>query len=61
MKNKSVFFYYVQNNKKGLIFLSAVFLIGMIAGIAFINHANENQMQEISNYVISLKDRKSVV
>ena len=36
--------------------LIAIFLIGMIAGIAFINHVKEEQMQEISSYVNSLKD-----
>lgn len=56
MKNKSVFFYYVKNNKKNLIFLVLVFLIGIIAGITFINHAGEEPMQEISSYVNSLKD-----
>lgn len=56
MKNKSVFFYYVKNNKKNLIFLILIFLIGMIAGIAFINNVRAEQMQEISSYVNSLKD-----
>ena len=56
MKNKSVFFYYVQNNKKSLIFLCVVFLLGMIAGITFINHASESQTQEIGTYVNSLKE-----
>lgn len=56
MKNKSVFFYYVKNNKKNLILLILIFLIGMVAGIAFINNVREEQMQEISSYVNSLKD-----
>lgn len=56
MKNKSVFFYYVKNNKKNLIFLVLIFLIGIIAGITFINHVGEEPMQEISSYVNSLKD-----
>ncbi len=56
MKMRSVFFYYVKNNKTGLIVLVIVFLIGMMAGITFINHMNENQMYEISDYVNSLTD-----
>lgn len=56
MRDKSVFWNYMKNNKKSLGFLFIIFLLGMIVGISFINKANENQMQEIGSYVNSLKD-----
>lgn len=56
MKNKSVFFYYAKGNKRSLIFLGFIFLVGMVVGISFINHANENQVQEIGSYINVLKD-----
>ena len=36
--------------------LMFLFCIGIIAGIAFINYANEMQMEEIGSYVNSLKE-----
>lgn len=53
---KSVFFSYVKNNKRVFLMLVIIFLVGIALGIGFINHANEIQMQEISAYVISLKE-----
>ncbi len=54
--NKSVFSYYLKNNKKSFLMLMFLFCIGIIAGIAFINYANEMQMEEIGSYVNSLKE-----
>lgn len=56
MKNKSVFFSYVKNNKKSFFCLLILFFCGLIGGIIFINHASQEQMNEISSYVNSLKD-----
>lgn len=56
MKIKSVFFEYIKANKKTFVSLLIFFFIGMGLGIAFINNANENQIQEITLYVNSLKD-----
>lgn len=56
MKIKSVFFEYIKNNKKTFVVLLIFFFIGICLGIAFINNANENQIQEITVYVNSLKD-----
>lgn len=56
MKNKSVFFCYVKNNKKNFLCLLIIFFIGIAVGITFINHANESQILEIQGYVTSLKD-----
>lgn len=54
--NKSVFSYYLKNNKKSFFMLMIVFCIGVVAGIMFINHANEIQTEEICSYVNSLKE-----
>ncbi len=54
--NKSVFSYYLKNNRKSFLMLMFLFCIGIIAGIAFINYANEMQMEEIGSYVNSLKE-----
>jgi len=56
MKSKSVFFCYVKNNKKSFIWLIIIFLLGSIAGIAFINNAGKTETTEIFSYVNSLKD-----
>lgn len=53
---KSVFFYYLKENKKYFLILVSVFLFSMIVGIYFVNHANELQINEIYNYVSSLKE-----
>ena len=54
--NKSVFFEYLNHYKKNFIILILVFFVGIMGGIMFINHASENQMQEIGSYVNSLKE-----
>lgn len=56
MKIKSVFFEYIKNNKKTFFALIIFFFVGIIAGMVFINNANESQIQEICMYVNSLKD-----
>ena len=43
---KSVFFCYLKNNKKDFLVLIILFFIGIIGGIAFINNANEIQIEE---------------
>lgn len=54
--NKSVFSYYLKNNKKSFFMLMLLFCFGIMGGIAFINHANEIQTEEICSYVNSLKE-----
>ena len=54
--NKSVFSYYLKNNKKSFFMLMLLFCLGIMGGIAFINHANEIQTEEICSYVNSLKE-----
>ena len=56
MKNKSVFFLYLKNNKKNLIFLTILFIIGIVFGIIFVNNSSQMQKEEIYSYVNMLKD-----
>lgn len=56
MKNKSVFFCYLKDNKKTFLCLIIIFFIGIILGITFINNVNSVQSEQIYSYVNSLKD-----
>ena len=53
---KSVFFYYLKENKKSFILLVTIFIFGIVIGIYLVNHANDSQKLEIYNYVDSLKE-----
>lgn len=54
MKKQSVLLEYVLKNKKSYLLILGLFLIGMILGIMFINHASEAQIVEIREYVSDL-------
>jgi len=54
MKINSVFFSYFRENKKTFLRLIIVFFIGIILGIVFINNANQNQINEINDYINTL-------
>lgn len=54
MKKQSVLLEYVLKNKKSFLLIVGLFLIGMILGIVFINHANPTQIEEIKLYVANL-------
>ena len=51
MKNKSVFFLYIENNKRNLIFLGITFIIGIVLGIVLINNTNQESREELNSYV----------
>ena len=54
MKKQSVLLEYILKNKKSYLWILGLFLIGLILGIMFINHANEAQIEEIKAYVSDL-------
>ena len=51
-----------KENVKSYFILFAILLLGLIVGIAFINHANNAQKEQISNYIsgftTTIKDSK---
>lgn len=51
-----------KENVKNYFILFAILLLGLIVGIAFINHANNSQKEQISNYIsgftTTIKDSK---
>lgn len=51
-----------KENVKSYFILFAILLLGLIVGIAFINHANNSQKEQISNYIrgftTTIKDSK---
>ena len=51
-----------KENVKSYVILFAILLLGLIVGIAFINHANNAQKEQISNYIsgftTTIKDSK---
>ena len=56
MKRKSVFFLYLLNNKRNFMMLTIFFSIGIVLGIAFVNHISSVQSDEISSYINGLID-----
>lgn len=54
MKKQSVLLNYVIKNKKNFLIILILFLIGMMIGVFFINHANTSQIEEIKEYVSTL-------
>ena len=54
MKKQSVLLDYIIKNKKNFILIIGIFLFGLILGILFVNNANENQINEIKQYVTEL-------
>ena len=54
MKKRSVLLEYIVKNKKNFLWIIGLFLIGMMLGIAFINYANDTQIEEIKLYVSDL-------
>lgn len=53
---KSVLFDYVSSNKKNFMLIFGTFLIGIILGIIFINHTSNNEISQITNYIVTLKE-----
>ena len=54
MKKRSVLLEYIVKNKKNFLWIIGLFLIGMMLGIAYINYANDTQIEEIKLYVSDL-------
>ena len=54
MKKRSELLEYIVKNKKNFLWIIGLFLIGMMLGIAFINYANDTQIEEIKLYVSDL-------
>lgn len=54
MKNESVFFSYLKNNRKNFILLIIVFVIGIALGTLFINNVNYSQSEKIYEYINSI-------
>lgn len=52
-KLKNIILNNIYNNLKEYIIVTIIFLIGIIAGVIFINNIQENQMTEISQYINS--------
>lgn len=50
-KFRMIIYNHIKNNQKDYIIAVLLFLIGIIIGIMFINHATETQFLEISNYI----------
>lgn len=50
-KVKEVILSYFKNNIREYAIIIAIFLIGLVCGVIFINNANENQINEISTYI----------
>lgn len=59
-KLKDIILNNIHNNLKEYIIVTVIFLIGVIAGVIFINNINQDQLTEISeyinNFITSLKD-----
>lgn len=61
---KEIILSHIENNIKEYLIVTIIFLIGIVAGVIFINNASENQSSEISEYITSftqnLKDNKDI-
>lgn len=57
---KEKLYYHIENNLKEYCIISIIFIIGILAGVLFINNISENQKIEITSYistfVTNLKD-----
>ena len=53
VKLKSIILDNIYHNLKEYLIVTIIFLIGIIAGVIFINHTNENQIGEIGEYINS--------
>lgn len=56
-KVKDIFTNYLYRNRREYTIILLVFLIGVIAGVIFINKANEAQVNEISGYIHNFVDQ----
>lgn len=65
-KNKltNIILEHIKNNAKDYFILSIIFIIGVLAGVFFINQTTEQQKGEISSYIntfiTSLKEKKDI-
>lgn len=63
-KLKNIISTHIENNLKEYIIVSILFLLGIIAGIIFINHISESQRVQINEYINSfinlLKDNHTI-
>lgn len=50
-KLKNVILDNIYHNLKSYIIVTVIFLIGIVAGVIFINHINDGQKTEISEYI----------
>ena len=44
-------FTHIINNKKEYIIVALIFVIGIFLGVLFTNNLNQNQKEEVSNYI----------
>ena len=63
-KIRKIIFEHISNNKKEYIIISFMFIIGIFAGVFFINNVNENQENEIISYFTyslnKIKENKNI-
>lgn len=50
-KLKNIMFQYISNNSKEYILVLIIFIIGIFAGVMFINNCSEEQENEITTYI----------
>lgn len=51
LKLKNIILDNVYHNLKSYVIVTVIFLIGIVAGVIFINHINDEQKAEISGYI----------
>lgn len=51
MKNKSIILSHIINNKKEYIIMLVFFIMGILLGVLYINNIQEEQFNNINNYV----------
>lgn len=49
-----IIYNHIINNKREYLIITILFFIGLIIGVLFINYSDDNQIQEISTYLIDL-------
>lgn len=49
-----ILYNHINNNKREYLIITILFFIGLIAGVFYINHLQENNIEEINNYLSTL-------
>ena len=62
---KNIIYNHIANNIKEYIIIILIFIIGIIAGVIFVNNSSDTQKSEIStyisNFITSLKDSENTI